>query len=77
MREGTHYVLEKDNHGEYFVCLRCRRCFEKQYHPVRPQRNKYGPKQLLALWAWYNFERHLMSCWKKVKILEDKIDSKK
>jgi len=68
IREDVHYAYEDDG---TFVCLNCRRVFQSQYSPKQFQVKKYGTKQLLALWAWYNFERHLVSCWKKSTEVSD------
>ena len=68
IKEGIHYALG-DTYlvclKEHFVCLKCHGSFPKQYTPKQRKRKQYGTKQLMALWAWHNFERHLESCWEK------------
>ena len=61
---GLHYALA-EQFREYFVCLKCHRYFPKQYSTKQTRVKQYGTKQLMALWAWHNFERHLISCWNK------------
>ena len=63
-KENAHYSLM----GEDFLCLKCKRKFPQRYAVLRKKSNKeYGTKQLMSLWAWYNFERHLSKCHKPVK----------
>jgi len=58
--EDIHYWKA----GSSYICNNCGLQFEQQYC-VRNKRTrkKYGTKQLMALWAWYNFKRHLQKCW--------------
>ena len=55
----TNYFF---NH-EAFECPICKRHFPTIYYAKRVQQSKkiYGTKQLMSLWAWYNFKRHLAS----------------
>ena len=66
VKEDVHYSLELLGKG--FVCLKCFRCFSSQYSIKKYQKKEYGTKQLMSLWAWYNFKRHLLSCWRKTKV---------
>ena len=62
--EGKDYL-----HPPYpmspYECLSCREVFSSKYYPKQSQKpgKKYGTDQLLSLWAWYNFKRHLLKCW--------------
>jgi hypothetical protein len=47
-----------------FVCLNCKRTFSREYRA----RNVHGRKKtrganMLSLWAWFNFRKHLLKCW--------------
>jgi len=61
--DGIHYkVIEKGGDGYYF-CMSCQRYFLRVYKPkIVRYHHTYGTRQLMALWAWYNFERHLKRC---------------
>lgn len=47
-----------------FVCRRCRKTFKKAYRSRSARRGKeiHGAN-VLSLWAWHNFKRHLLRCW--------------
>ncbi len=61
--EGKDYKI-LDQAGRPFMCLKCEQIFTSQYYPKECQRpgKRYGTKQLLSLWAWYNFKRHIIKC---------------
>ena len=67
IKEDVHYSLELL--GKVFVCLKCFRCFPSQYSVKQSQIKKYGTKQLMSLWAFYNFKRHVISCWEKKRMV--------
>lgn len=59
----------KDIHYQYdglgmYRCMNCGNSFTSPYMVKNKRSTKeYGTKQLMALWAWYNFKRHLQKCW--------------
>lgn len=71
-KNGIHYEI-RDIMGEgYYFCLSCQRYFPKTYNSNRSAFIKqYGTRQLMALWAWYNFERHLKKCHKPTEVIEE------
>jgi len=75
-KEGIHYEARGNNKGSIdYVCLSCGKYFPETYYPKSYQRpgKRYGTKQLMGLWAWYNFKRHLIKCFKPVKAKNQKI----
>lgn len=65
-KENTHYkIIEHGGHG-YYQCLNCHKLFKKRYLAKRisAMQKRYGTAQLLALWSWHNFQRHLKACYK-------------
>lgn len=69
--EGKHYdwyTLKKHNDG--YICLKCGKISVGEYSVrhlgVRTSgacnQKVYGTHQLMRLWAWYNFKRHLIKC---------------
>ncbi len=61
--KGKDYeILEQASRP--FMCLNCEQIFTSQYYPKEYQSpgKIWGTKQILALWAWYNFKRHLAKC---------------
>ena len=63
LREGVHY--QADDFAKKYTCLQCNQEFPYKYGCVcRKQGKKYGTDQLMRLWAWNNFKRHLQSCHK-------------
>jgi len=62
LKEKIHFKLDIAC-GSY-RCLNCGRRFPYQYYPknYQPLGKKYGTNQLMRLWAWYNFKRHLKKC---------------
>lgn len=75
-KEGKHY-LSPDRKGKPYLCLRCERHFESQYFPRQQQLpgKVCGTEQLLGLWAWSNFKRHLNKCW-EIKATDERKDEK-
>lgn len=62
MMNNIHNYLNEKAHE--YECPTCHRRFPEQYSPQKWQvpKKKYGTKQLLSLWAYYNFKRHLKAC---------------
>lgn len=67
LKEGVHY----DWHTTYIKCRRCGKVGPVQYtarnisYHCASTGKKYGRDQLMRLWAWYNFRRHLVACWRE------------
>jgi transposase-like protein len=54
-----------------YICLRCHRAFKREYKSRSLSRKKKkvcGAKTILSLWAWNNFRRHLLGCWRKSEL---------
>jgi hypothetical protein len=65
-KEGIHYETTESG-TPYYICLLCKRYFPQVYYAKYPQlpHHIYGTRQLMALWAWHNFKRHLKKCYQK------------
>ena len=62
-KDDVHYEITEKGGRSYYSCFKCRRYFPRVYDTKRSAFvNQYGTRQLMALWAWYNFERHLKKC---------------
>jgi hypothetical protein len=50
-----------------FICLHCHRAFKREYTSRSHRRKKKvcGAKAVMSLWAWSNFKKHLLGCWRK------------
>lgn len=53
--------FEEDEDSKEYVCLRCGKRIPFRYSSA----GTHGTKQLMRLWAWHNFKRHLKACWRK------------
>lgn len=77
-KEGTHYELRDMTGTSYYFCLSCKRFFPRTYNPARLSATRiYGTRQLMALWAWYNFERHLKKCHKPCEVKEKEVGNER
>jgi hypothetical protein len=59
LREDTHYTAD-DFKNEY-ACLSCGRTSPYRYSSM----GTHGTPQLMRIYAWHNFRRHLQACWSK------------
>ncbi len=59
-----------------YICLHCHKVFKREYKSRSLGRKKKvcGVKTVLSLWAWNNFRKHLLRCWRK-PLLVGAIDS--
>ena len=59
-----HYVAEDTK--ETYTCLKCGKISPMEFRRKKPLaygKKEYGTKQLMKLWAWHTFKRHLKKCW--------------
>ena len=62
-KDGIHYKIIEEGGRSYYLCLLCQRQFPRVYYTARLSSQRvYGTRQLMALWAWHNFVRHLEKC---------------
>ena len=68
--KDTHFIyVNKFKRIEAYKCLKCG--FESPYeYAVKNKAFKgygnnkiYGTHQLMKLWAYYNFRKHIYKCW--------------
>jgi DNA-directed RNA polymerase subunit RPC12/RpoP len=67
---------EFDYQTNEYVCLKCQRRIREQYgYSLKNPWRTCGTKQLMRLWSWHNFVRHLKACWKIKEIV--RVDEKR
>ena len=57
--------MRYDRDSGVLTCPHCNREFPKTYQRKVDKLKEYGTKQLMGLWAYYNYERHIKACKEK------------
>ena len=70
MKEGRHYSiihsLRRPGRWNQYLCLNCGRKVPYEYDARQRMRGRVcGTRQLMRIYAWNNFNRHLLACWTK------------
>jgi len=74
---GDHWLVKlplQNSNKLYRQCPYCKKLYPERYDVKNPSARvlnsgkRYGTKQLMMLWAYNNFQKHLKACKDKIKL---------